>query len=360
MIVARTIVEARAALAALPRPLGLVPTMGALHEGHLALVTAARERCASVAASLFVNPTQFGAGEDFARYPRDEARDFELFEKTGVGVVFAPPAAEMYPEGFATTVHVGGPLTEDYEAWQRPGHFDGVATVVVKLFTIVAPDVAFFGEKDAQQLALIRRAARDLDLPVEVAGVATVREPDGLAMSSRNAYLTPEQRAVAPDLYRALLAGRAAAGKLGGTAEDAIVAAAAVLATPDRPAADGESHVHEPHAQGHHAHEPHLHGHHAHGPNGRAPAAPPCIHIEYLDVVDADSFARERRLTPRSLLIACGRLGSTRLLDNVSLLPVTPDAAARPGAARPSTTATVSPVTTATAQGAYPAPDATH
>lgn len=330
MIVARGIDEARTALAGLPRPLGLVPTMGALHEGHLALVRAARERCASVAASLFVNPTQFGHGEDFARYPRDEGRDLALFEKTGVDAVFAPTASEMYPAGFGTVVHVGGPLTEKYEAEQRPSHFDGVATVVVKLLNIVRPDVAFFGEKDAQQLALVRRVVRDLDLPVEVAGVATVREPDGLAMSSRNAYLTPEQRAVAPDLYRALLAGRAAARKPGGTPKDAIVAAATALAMPDRSLVSTEDRAGEL--------------------RGQAPPEPPRIHIEYLDVVDADTFVQERQLTPRSLLIACGRLGSTRLLDNVPLLPVASDTAARPGAARPSTV---------TAQGAYPATDAT-
>ncbi len=213
MRVARTVEEARGTLATLPRPLGLVPTMGALHEGHLTLVRAARERCAAVAASLFVNPTQFGAGEDFARYPRDEARDLALFEEAGIDVVFAPAPDEMYATDASTTVHVEGPITESLEGVDRPGHFDGVATVVTKLLTVVAPDVAFFGQKDAQQLALIRRLARDLDLPVEVAAVPTVREPDGLAMSSRNAYLTPGQRAVAPDLYRALLAGRAAAGE---------------------------------------------------------------------------------------------------------------------------------------------------
>jgi len=325
VIVARTIAEARAALADVPRPLGLVPTMGALHEGHLALVRAARARCATVAASLFVNPTQFGAGEDFASYPRDEQRDLELFERTGVDFVFVPAAAEMYPAGACTTVRVAGPLTTKYEAEERPGHFDGVATVVVKLLNIVRPDVAFFGEKDAQQLALIRRVVRDLDLPVEVAGVATAREPDGLAMSSRNSYLTPEQRAIAPDLYRALLAGRAAALKPNGTSKDAIVAAAMTLAMPDRSLVSEQDREREL--------------------KGQAPPEPPRIHIEYLDVVDADTFEQQRELTPRSLMIVCGRLASTRLLDNVSLAP----AAGIPSGGVPK----------ATPEGAYLAQDAT-
>ena len=149
------------------------------------------------------------------RYPRDEARDLRLLEEAGVAVVFAPDADEMYPDGFATRVHVGGPLTESFEGAARPSHFDGVAVVVAKLLGVTQPDVLFLGEKDAQQLAVVRRFVRDLDLPVEVAGVPTVREPDGLAMSSRNAYLTPEQRAVAPDLYRALLAGAAAGAGAG-------------------------------------------------------------------------------------------------------------------------------------------------
>jgi len=307
VIVARTVAEARSALAALPRPLGLVPTMGALHDGHLALVRAARDRCAGVAASLFVNPTQFGAGEDFARYPRDEARDLKLFEETGVDVVFAPSAGEMYADGACTSVHVSGPLNEKYEAEARPGHFDGVATVVVKLLGVVRPDVGFFGEKDAQQLALIRRVARDLDLPVEVAGVATVREPDGLAMSSRNAYLTPEQRAVAPDLYRALLAGRAAALKPDGTPKVAIVAAGIALAMPERSLVADDDRLREL--------------------RGQTQPEPERIHVEYLDVVDADTFAQDRTLGPRSLMIACARLGSTRLLDNISLVPVPTEAA---------------------------------
>jgi pantoate--beta-alanine ligase len=215
VIVARTILEARAALRSLSRPLGFVPTMGALHEGHLGLVDAAKTRCTSVAASVFVNPPQFGAGEDYEKYPRDEARDLGLFEDRGVGLVFAPRADEMYDAGFATQVHVGGALTETYEGASRPSHFDGVAVIVAKLLGVVQPDRLFLGEKDAQQLAVVRRLVRDLDLPVEVVGVPTVREPDGLAMSSRNAFLTAEQRTVAPNLYRALLAGRVAAGAPG-------------------------------------------------------------------------------------------------------------------------------------------------
>jgi pantoate--beta-alanine ligase len=301
MIVTRTVADVRRALADLPRPAGLVPTMGALHEGHLALVRAARERSRAVVASLFVNPSQFAPGEDFARYPRDEERDLGLFERTGVDVVFAPVPDEMYPEGFRTVVHVGGPLTEKYEAEERLSHFDGVATIVTKLFTIVAPDVAFFGEKDAQQLALIRRVARDLDLPVEVAGVPTVREPDGLAMSSRNAYLSPRERAVAADLYRALLAGRAAALKPAGTPKDAIVAAATALVVPDDSLLTEEERRQEL--------------------TGRELARPPRFTIDYLDVVDADTFEQTRRVTPRALFIAAGRLGGTRLLDNIWLAP---------------------------------------
>ena len=302
MIVARTVADARAALAGAPRPVGLVPTMGALHEGHLALVRAAGERAATVVASLFVNPTQFGEGEDYARYPRDEAaRPGALREDRRRSSSSRPPPAEMYPEGFATTVHVKGPVAQKYEAAERPAHFDGVATVVTKLFTILAPDIAFFGEKDAQQLALIRRLARDLDLAVEVAGVPTVREPDGLAMSSRNAYLTPEQRAVAPDLYRALLAGRAAALKPGGTPKDAIVAAAMVLAMPDRSLLTEDERLEE------------LKGH--------ALPEPARFHIDYLDVVDQDTFEQAREVSPRALFVAAARLGATRLLDNLRLAP---------------------------------------
>ena len=192
MIVARTIAEARATLRELPRPLGFTPTMGALHEGHLSLVDAARARCAAVAASIFVNPTQFGRGEDLEKYPRDERRDLALFEQRGVDVVFAPAADEMYPEGFATQVHVGGALTEHLEAASRPSHFDGVAVIVAKLLGVVQPDFLFLGQKDAQQLAVVRRFVRDLDLPVGVVAVPTTVAP-AAASACRHARPMPRE-----------------------------------------------------------------------------------------------------------------------------------------------------------------------
>ena len=300
MIVARTIAETRAALRRLPRPLGFTPTMGALHEGHLSLVDAARTRCASVAGSIFVNPMQFGREEDLDEYPRDEARDFALFGERGAHLVFAPSAAEMYPGGFASSVLVRGPLAEAYEGASRPGHFDGVALVVTKLLDIVRPDVLFLGEKDAQQLAVVRRLVRDLDLPVEVAGVPTVREPDGLAMSSRNACLTAGQRAVAPDLYRALLAGRAAAGAPAASPKDVVVAATSALLIPAAPVDEAERVA---------------------ALRGEAPPAAPRFDLDYLAIVDGDTFQPQTTFGPHSLLIAAARLGATRLIDNVSLSP---------------------------------------
>jgi pantoate--beta-alanine ligase len=175
---------------------GLVPTMGYLHEGHLSLVRAARQENAAVAVSIFVNPAQFGPNEDLARYPRDEARDLKLLDAEGVDAVFAPDAEEIYPAGFSTFVEVEG-LTQRLEGASRPTHFRGVTTVVAKLLAIVQPDRAYFGQKDAQQLAVVRRVVRDLNMPVEIVAMPTVRESDGLAMSSRNAYLTPEQRTAA-------------------------------------------------------------------------------------------------------------------------------------------------------------------
>jgi pantoate--beta-alanine ligase len=184
---------------------GLVPTMGALHDGHRALLRAARAECDRVVMSLFVNPTQFGPGEDLDRYPRDEAGDRAIAAAEGVDEVYAPTVEEMYPAGFATTVSVG-PLGTRYEGHHRPGHFDGVATVVLKLFARVRPHAAYFGRKDAQQLAVIRRVTADLDVPVAIRAVPTVREADGLAVSSRNVFLSPQERRAAPSLHRALLA----------------------------------------------------------------------------------------------------------------------------------------------------------
>ena len=207
MRVCETVAEMRAECAALRyggRRLGLVPTMGALHEGHLSLLRAARASCDVVAASIFVNPAQFGPQEDFAKYPRPFARDSELLGAEGVDLLFAPAVEEMYPAGATTFVEVEG-LSSRLDGRSRPGHFRGVATVVSKLFHIVQPDVAFFGQKDAAQVAVIRAMVRDLLLPVEIVACPIVREPDGLALSSRNVYLSAAQRKSASVLHRALM-----------------------------------------------------------------------------------------------------------------------------------------------------------
>jgi pantoate--beta-alanine ligase len=205
--VVETIAEFKAARQDVPRPLGFVPTMGYLHAGHISLVEQARADCATVAVSIFVNPTQFGPGEDFESYPRDTERDLSLCEAAGADLIFLPSAAEMYPAGAATWVDVES-ITSVLEGAVRPGHFRGVTTVVNKLFNIVAPDRAYFGQKDAQQLAVIRKMVTDLDMNLEVITGATVREPDGLAMSSRNVYLDPKARAQAVCLSEALFAAR--------------------------------------------------------------------------------------------------------------------------------------------------------
>ena len=189
----------------LSRPLGLVPTMGALHDGHLSLARMGRRDNASLVATIFVNPTQFGEQEDLAEYPRDQERDLELLRREGVDLVFAPSPEEMYPQGFATWVDLPD-MGSRLEGAHRPGHFRGVATVVTKLLSLVRPDKAYFGQKDGQQAAVIRRLNSDLNLGAQIVVAPTVRDADGLALSSRNAYLTPEQRAAAPVVYRALSA----------------------------------------------------------------------------------------------------------------------------------------------------------
>jgi pantoate--beta-alanine ligase len=276
--------ELRAALAVerrAGRTIGLAPTMGCLHEGHLSLLRAARAECDVVVMSLFVNPTQFGAGEDLERYPRDEGRDAELAAEAGVDLVYAPPVAEVYPEGFATQVAVEG-LTEvlcgDPE---RRGHehFRGVTTVVAKLFNSVQPDVAYFGQKDAQQLAAIRRMVRDLDFPVRIEALPIVREADGLAMSSRNAYLSPADRERATALHRALCAVERAArsGSL----------AAALDA-------------------------------------GRCELAAAGIEPEYLEARDPDDLLAAVELGDRPVLVAvAAQVGAARLIDNVVIHPRT-------------------------------------
>lgn len=203
MQVVHTLVEARAALESLPRPQGLVPTMGYLHAGHLSLAERARAENAIAVATIFVNPTQFGPSEDFATYPRDMDRDLSMLQNKGVDLVFTPEVNEMYPPGGETVVTVGT-LSRILEGAARPGHFDGVATVVTKLFNVMRPDRAYFGQKDAQQVMVIRRLVSDLRFPIEVIACPTVREPDGLALSSRNAYLSAEERQAALVLSRAL------------------------------------------------------------------------------------------------------------------------------------------------------------
>ena len=204
-----TLPELNTARAMLPEPVGFVPTMGYLHEGHLSLARRAKEECAGVVASIFVNPTQFGPGEDLSKYPRDLARDLRLLESAGVALVWTPTPKVMYPSGFQTWVTVNE-LTKGLEGAMRPGHFRGVTTVVAKLFNAVQPHKAYFGQKDAQQAAVIRQMTKDLDFPIEIVVCPTVREADGLAMSSRNAYLNPEERKAATVLFRALGAAKAA------------------------------------------------------------------------------------------------------------------------------------------------------
>lgn len=221
-----TFAELRAYASAAARPLGLVPTMGAVHAGHLSLVERSARECATTAATLFVNPAQFDDAGDFARYPRDTEGDLASLVEAGADAVFTPPEREVYPEGFATWVRMGGPALP-LEGAARPGHFDGVATIVAKLLIGASPDAAYFGQKDGQQVAVVRRLVADLGLPVRVIAAPTVREADGLALSSRNRLLNAEQRRGATALHRALQAGAAALGEGAEAAEAACRAALA-------------------------------------------------------------------------------------------------------------------------------------
>lgn len=272
-----TIAEFRVARRRLAGTLGLVPTMGYLHAGHLQLVRRARAECDHVAASIFVNPAQFGPAEDLQRYPRDHQRDLGLFEAEGVALVFAPSVAEMYPAGYSTWVEVEG-VTEPLEGERRPGHFRGVATVVCKLFNIVGAEQAYFGQKDAQQTVVVRRMARDLDIPSVIVVVPTVREADGLAMSSRNVYLDPAQRVAAPVLYRALRRAEELWGRGERDAETLRGAMRATLAT-------------EPSAS-----------------------------LDYASVADAQTLCEAAGTIVDPVLASVAvRFGATRLIDNIRL-----------------------------------------
>jgi pantoate--beta-alanine ligase len=286
----RTVAELRSALAPARHDglrIGLVPTMGALHDGHLSLIAHASERCDVTVVSLFVNPAQFNERSDLERYPRDERRDAQLAAAEGAALLFAPPVEEVYPRGFATSVEVLGALTERLEGAARGAeHFRGVATVVAKLLCMVAPEVAYFGQKDAQQVLVIRRLVADLNLPVRIEALPTVREPDGLALSSRNARLSRDERARALALPAALNAALALA------AEGERSAAALVHAA-------------------------------------REAMCPFAVEPEYLELVDPDTLEPLEQLADQALLALAARVGEVRLIDNAMLSPT---AAQRPGA----------------------------
>ncbi|PYV98748.1 MAG: pantoate--beta-alanine ligase [Acidobacteria bacterium] len=279
MQIFKTIQEMRAACSLAKgggQRLGLVPTMGALHEGHLSLVRTAKAQCDAVAASIFVNPTQFGPNEDFAKYPRSFERDCEILEQEAVDLLFAPAVEEMYPQGMTTWVTVEG-LSDKLCGKARPGHFRGVTTVVAKLFQIVQPDAGFFGQKDAAQLAIIRRMVRDLNFAVEIVACPVVREPDGLAMSSRNAYLDPQQRRAAPVLYRSLLKIQEVF-KRGEHRADKLIDS-------------GKQTITEEHS----------------------------VRLDYLEIVDPDTLDHADEISKTTLVAIAGYLGSTRLIDNIHL-----------------------------------------
>lgn len=260
----------------LSEPLGFVPTMGYLHEGHLSLVRRSRTECASCVVSIFVNPTQFGSGEDLETYPRDLDRDLGLLEGEGVDLVFVPTEEEIYPKGFRTYVH-SEELTQPLEGQSRPGHFRGVTTVVAKLFNLVQPQTAYFGQKDAQQALVVRRMVLDLNIPVEVVVCPTVRESDGLAMSSRNTYLAPDERKAASALSRGLFAAQEVCERGETDAERLREKVRGIL------------------------------------------AAEPAIQIEYVSCADLETLKELQRVEEGALLSLAATIGRSRLIDNVLL-----------------------------------------
>ena len=281
MNICKTIAQVRAAHETFGhgrKTLGLVPTMGALHQGHLSLVRAAKAQCDAVAVSIFVNPTQFGPNEDFSKYPRTFERDCALLDKEHVDLLFAPSVEEMYPQNTVTSVTVEG-LSEKLDGRSRPGHFRGVTTVVAKLFHIVEPDKAFFGQKDAAQAAIIRRMVRDLNLPVEIVVCPIVREPDGLAMSSRNAYLDPQQRKSALVLRRSL------------------------------------EEIEELFKQGERSLEKLI------ASGKQTLLTEPSVRLDYLEIVDPDSLDPVTEISRPTLVAVAAYVGTTRLIDNVVLEP---------------------------------------
>ena len=271
-----TIAEMRRALAGVHGSVGLVPTMGYLHAGHMALVERARRENDVVVVSIFVNPTQFGPHEDYGRYPRDLGRDLAMLQEAGVDLVFTPEPSEMYPEGFCSFVSVEG-LSEKLEGAFRPGHFRGVATVVAKLFNIIPAERAYFGQKDAQQVVVIRRMVRDLNFRHQIVAVPTVREPDGLALSSRNVYLNPEERESALVLSRALFMAREMYEKGERDAREIRSAMRAML------------------------------------------EAEPRVKVDYVTVSDPESLDELERIEGQALVALAARVGSTRLIDNIVL-----------------------------------------
>ena len=276
MLQVSTVAELRAMLAQMPRPIGLVPTMGAVHEGHLSLVRRARTESATVVATIFVNPIQFGEALDLSQYPRPIEKDLAFLNQTGVDLVFMPSVDEMYGAGFTTNVHLDGPAI-GLEGDVRPGHFDGVATVVVKLLLQSLPDVAYFGRKDAQQIAVVRRLVCDLDIPVDIVVLPTIREHDGLALSSRNATLSAEQRRAAPAFFRALSAMRDRYRS--GTQDAELLQKDCIALLMGEPLIDA---------------------------------------VDYVALVDEETFVPWSGVGP-SLLVAAVRMGGVRLIDNVVL-----------------------------------------